>query len=115
MNFRTKHDKLPPVSDIPTQVKKMRNSEITAVVFDVAGGYIYSGDKRGEICQCNCLLQSIPVLIKFKGDFSTLVKTHTFPGSIKKDAKIQGHVDHVFCLALSHDGKYLVSTVCTSS
>ncbi|KAJ9088890.1 pre-rRNA processing protein [Entomophthora muscae] len=87
-------DQLPSVSDISTQLKKMRNQEVTALVLDVVGGFVYTGNKRGDICQWS---------------LSDLTKTHTFPGTIKKDAKFQGHIDHVFCLALSHDGKYLAS------
>lgn len=87
-------NQLPPASEFTLQFKKLKNQEVTTLVFDIEAGFAYTGNKTGTIEQWN---------------LSNLNRTHVFPGSRKKTAKFKGHIDQVLCLALSHDGKYLAS------
>ncbi|OBZ90276.1 U3 small nucleolar RNA-interacting protein 2 [Choanephora cucurbitarum] len=67
---------------------------VTAVALAENGSVYYSASKDGSIV---------------KWDLSTKKRLHTFPGGRKGVKNFDGHTDHILCLAISHDGKYLVS------
>ncbi|KAF9926714.1 pre-rRNA processing protein [Linnemannia zychae] len=70
------------------------NQSATSVAATENGLYAYTGSKDGSI---------------IKWDLKTGKKLHIFVGAQKGTADFQGHTDHVTCLAVSSDNRFLAS------
>ncbi|RUS31507.1 WD40-repeat-containing domain protein [Jimgerdemannia flammicorona] len=80
----------------PSTAKTCRGHQlsVTSVAISEDGQLLYTGSKDGSI---------------IKWDPKTMKKLYTFPGGRKGVKAFTGHTDHVLCLAISSDGKYLAS------
>ncbi|KAF9115737.1 pre-rRNA processing protein [Mortierella sp. AM989] len=79
-----------------TSIKTCRGHQLTATSIAATenGLHAYSGSKDGSI---------------IKWDLKTGKKLFIFPGGRKNVEDFKGHTDHVICLAVSSDSKFLAS------
>ncbi|KAL7751230.1 pre-rRNA processing protein [Sorochytrium milnesiophthora] len=87
------------MASLPAQVKRFPRGHqlsVTCVAATASRQWIYTGSKDGSI---------------IKWDAATGRKAHTFPGLRKNTPATgpPGHTQHVLCLAVSADGRYLAS------
>ncbi|KAI8984324.1 WD40-repeat-containing domain protein [Mycotypha africana] len=82
------------IEKIKSNICRGHQLPVTAVALAENGTIFYSASKEGSI---------------IKWDAKTFKKLHTFPGGRKGVKNFDGHTDHILCLAISNDGKYLAS------
>ncbi|KAK9765008.1 pre-rRNA processing protein [Basidiobolus ranarum] len=88
------HQFVLPVQENAIHKQRGHQLSVTSVAITVNKKFVFTGSKDGSI---------------IKWDVASGKKVHTFPGGRKGVKGFIGHTDHVLCLAISSDGKYLAS------